>query len=306
MTKQLRFWILPLFTMFAVSLLAQEYGIASYYSDRYQGRRTAYGDTYDKNKMTCSHKIHPYGTLLKVTRMDNNKSVVCKVIDKGPYTKGRIVDLSRASAEKIDLIKDGVAEVKVEVYKRESEQTEPATAAADPPRKEEVTPSPSRASQEAAPAPAPKREETAEREAPQPEKKKPAPEKKELAADPNRLVGQDYKKFGLYRIRLERGPQEGFGVQVMVVSDYESVMKALSSLQARHFDDLLVSVEPGQKPGQTLYKIIMGPFESEASAKNYQSNLKERYSIRGFVVDLNEKVDVSPPEEAKEEGGENE
>lgn len=300
MKKQLRFWLLPLFTVFAVSLFAQEFGIASYYSDRYQGRKTAYGDTYDKNKLTCSHKIHPYGTLLKVTRMDNNKSVVCKVIDKGPYTKGRIVDLSRAAAEKIDLIKDGVAEVKVEVYQREAEKSPPATAEAKPPQREQVTPSPSRATQE----PAPKRE--VEKAPAKVEEQKAEPKKEEskpMTADPNRLVGQDYKKYGLYRIRLERGPQQGWGVQVMVVSDYESVMKALSSLQARHFEDLLVSIEPGQTPGQTLYKVIMGPFESEAAAKNYQSNLKERYDIRGFVVDLTEKLDTTPEAGEAESGG---
>ena len=93
----------------------QEFGTASFYSDDYQGRPTAYGVKYDMNELTTSHRTHPKGTLLRVTRLDNNKSVTVKVIDKGPWIKGRVVDLSRRAAIELDLINDGVAEVKVEV-----------------------------------------------------------------------------------------------------------------------------------------------------------------------------------------------
>ena len=107
-----RFLTLSVFFLVAFSMNAQEYGLASYYDDSFQGRKTAYGDTYDKNKFTAAHKKHPKGTKLKVTRLDSKKSVEVTVNDKGPYIKGRVVDLSRVAAERLGLIQDGIAEVK--------------------------------------------------------------------------------------------------------------------------------------------------------------------------------------------------
>lgn len=285
MIKHFNKLLLPFFLLVSVSVVAQEFGLASYYSDRYQGRRTAYGDTYDKSKLTCSHKKHPYGTLLKVTRLDTKASVVCKVIDKGPYTKGRIVDLSRAAAEKIDLIQDGLAEVKVEVYKPGGERQVAQAAPAKP--KPKVTPPPSRASQESKPEP----KETTPAKA-KPEATVKADKKQKTAKAEASEPVQEYKKYGVYKIQLDQGPKAGYGVQVMVVSDYESVMQALASFQAKHFDDVVVSIEKGQND-QTLFKIIMGPFDTEATAKNYQSDLNKKYKIRGFVVDFGAKATQS-------------
>lgn len=283
--------LLPVFLLFTVSLLAQapEFGQASYYSDRYQGRRTAYGDTYDKNKLTCSHKKHPYGTLLKITRIDNKKSVVCKVIDQGPYTNGRIVDLSRAAAQKLDMIPDGVVDVMVEVFRRNDAGDDITGTPSAPQRPEEyTTPQPNRSSQElqeaAKPTPPPAATTPQPVTAPKIEAK---PAKAEAA--PTNPLAQNYTKYGLYVIRLEQGKKAGYAVQVMVVSDYEGVMKTISSLQSQSFSDILVSVEPGQTPNQTLYKIMLGPFDSEQTAKTYQANLKRRYKINGFVVNLEEK-----------------
>ena len=90
----MRFLCIPVFFLLTISLNAQEYGLASYYDDAFQGRKTAYGETYDKDKLTAAHKKHPKGTRLRITRLDNKQSVVVKVNDKGPYIKGRVVDLS--------------------------------------------------------------------------------------------------------------------------------------------------------------------------------------------------------------------
>ena len=291
MNNYSRAFFFPLFLLISLSVSAQEFGLASYYSDRYHGRETAYGEVYDKTKLTCSHKKHPYGTLLKITRLDNKESVVCKVIDKGPYTKGRIVDLSKAAAEKIDLIKDGVAEVKVEVINRK--QNAPPVVAQQP-----VPPSTDRTNlpQEQAAAGAPPK--TVPKPPPAPSKTPPAgdaapaalpQQEKTQEADPNKLVGQDYSRFGLYRIRVEHGPEAGYAVQVMVVSDYEKVIRAIASLQAQKFDDIFVSVEQGQNPDQTMYKLLLGKFDTESLAQNFQETLKTKHKITGFVVSLEEK-----------------
>ena len=90
-------------------------GKASYYADRYHGRTTANGEKYDKTAYTCAHRTYKFGTILRVTNTSNNKSVKVRVNDRGPYAEGRIVDLSRAAAEAIDMVASGVISVKVEV-----------------------------------------------------------------------------------------------------------------------------------------------------------------------------------------------
>jgi len=93
-------------------------GEASYYSDKLHGRPTASGEPYDKNKLTAAHPELPFGTQLKVTYLKTGKSVVVTVNDRGPRTGGRVIDLSRAAAERIGLFDDGVGEVKVEVLRK--------------------------------------------------------------------------------------------------------------------------------------------------------------------------------------------
>lgn len=92
-------------------------GGASYYADKYEGRPTASGESFSQKKLTAAHKTLKFGTMVRVTNLSNNKKVEVKINDRGPYVNGRIIDLSRAAAEKIDLIKSGVAEVTVEIIK---------------------------------------------------------------------------------------------------------------------------------------------------------------------------------------------
>ena len=91
-------------------------GKASYYSDRLAGRSTASGEPYDPKKLTAAHLTLRFGTRIKVTRVDTGASVIVKVNDRGPYgNRGRIVDLSRKAAEKLDMIRAGVVQVRVEI-----------------------------------------------------------------------------------------------------------------------------------------------------------------------------------------------
>lgn len=94
--------------------LAQADGKASYYGSKFHGRRTSDGSRYHKDSLTCAHRTLPFGTLLKVTNKKNGKEVVVKVTDRGPYVRGRVVDLSFAAAKEIGMISSGVASVEVE------------------------------------------------------------------------------------------------------------------------------------------------------------------------------------------------
>lgn len=91
-----------------------ETGNASYYADKFIGRPTASGEKYNANAYTAAHRKLAFGTKVKVTNVANGKSVVVRINDRGPFVSGRIIDLSKAAAQKIGLIAAGVAKVKIE------------------------------------------------------------------------------------------------------------------------------------------------------------------------------------------------
>src|SRR5262245_55773369 len=82
-------------------------GLASYYADRYHGRKTASSEVFDVNAMTAAHRTLPFGTRVRVTNVNNGRSVVVRINDRGPFVAGRVIDLSPAAARRIDMIDDG-------------------------------------------------------------------------------------------------------------------------------------------------------------------------------------------------------
>lgn len=97
------------------SYSAFEEGMASYYADEFNGRKTSNGETFDMNKLTAAHKSLPFNSVVKVTNLENTLSVVVRVNDRGPFVEGRIIDLSLAAAKAIGMIGTGTARVSLEV-----------------------------------------------------------------------------------------------------------------------------------------------------------------------------------------------
>ncbi len=93
------------------------YGKASYYGTEFDGRSTANGETFSNREYTAAHKSLPFGSMVKVTNLVNNKSVVVRINDRGPYVAGRVIDISRKAAEELDMIRAGVIDVKIELLK---------------------------------------------------------------------------------------------------------------------------------------------------------------------------------------------
>ncbi len=112
-----------LLTAIALSLLALDSaatqdtleGVAAYYSNVFQGRRTASGERFDQKKLTTAHKTYPFGTRLEVTNLANGKSVQVRVNDRGPRHRDRILDLSRRAADELGFIKKGTTRVRITV-----------------------------------------------------------------------------------------------------------------------------------------------------------------------------------------------
>ncbi len=92
---------------------AIERGIASWYGPGFQGKATASGEIFDTNQLTAAHKKLPFGTIVEVVNLDNGRKVRVRINDRGPFVRGRIIDLSKAAAERIDLVRSGTAPVKL-------------------------------------------------------------------------------------------------------------------------------------------------------------------------------------------------
>ncbi len=91
------------------------YGQASYYADAFHGKLTASGEIFDMNKLTAAHKTLPFGTILNVKNLKNGRSVMVKINDRGPFSGSRVLDLSKAAAQALDMIRDGVIEVEITI-----------------------------------------------------------------------------------------------------------------------------------------------------------------------------------------------
>jgi rare lipoprotein A len=92
----------------------REQGIASWYGPGFHGKQTANGERYDMHGMTAAHRVLPFGTRVKVTNLENGKSIVVRINDRGPFAKERVIDLTRTGAERIGMIAKGTAPVRLE------------------------------------------------------------------------------------------------------------------------------------------------------------------------------------------------
>jgi rare lipoprotein A len=90
-------------------------GVSSFYAEDFHGKLTANGEIYDMYGLTAAHKTLPLNTIARVTNLDNNKSLILRINDRGPYVKGRILDCSYGAAKKLGFINNGTTKVKIEV-----------------------------------------------------------------------------------------------------------------------------------------------------------------------------------------------
>jgi rare lipoprotein A len=109
-----------------------ERGIASWYGDPYHGRRSANGEIYDMEKLTAAHRTFAFDTWVRVHNLDNGKSVDVRITDRGPFVNGRIIDLSRAAAREIDMVRAGLAKVRIEVIPAPEVEPRPAEVRSPP------------------------------------------------------------------------------------------------------------------------------------------------------------------------------
>lgn len=310
----MRFLLILTFFAFTSTLLTAqlvgetENGLASYYSNEYQGAETAYGEYYDKAQLVAAHRLYPHNSVVKVRNVENNKTVNVRIIDKGPFIRGRIVELSERAAANLDMLGKETVQVELTLLSTPDQPGRVVSSEAVRPRIPETTIEPEPAPQIAerqpelpktstAPATAPRKE------APSTATTTPANPKPSQTAPPAPTVSDDAvatvkatpvgtKDFtrkatfepGIYKIELLKPAVGKFGVQVGSFKDMEGAMDKVAELQSKWFENILierVSIGPG-----SVYKIILGPFETQKSASRYASDLKGRYKIDGFTVGI--------------------
>ena len=89
-------------------------GTASYYGAKHHGKRTASGERFNKNALTAAHRQLPFGTRVKVTNLNNDRSCVVRINDRGPHSRGRLIDVSHEAAEQLGMLRSGTARVRVQ------------------------------------------------------------------------------------------------------------------------------------------------------------------------------------------------
>ncbi|MFZ4632732.1 MAG: septal ring lytic transglycosylase RlpA family protein [Saprospiraceae bacterium] len=255
-----------------------EYGKATYYADKLQGRKTASGEVYDKHKFTCAHKTHPFGTMLRVTRVDNNESVLVKVTDRGPYHDGYVVDISRAAAEKIDLIKAGTARVKVEVVEDDS----PNKPAANP-TPESVTSTPAAADNADSKVMLKYQGgSTASANAAEPAATATANTQARLTATDAGVTSN------LYKIEASPAAKTGFAVQVASLSYGTELLNELAGLMKKFPGKVLANQITDSSSNTVKFKLLVGPYTDKATAEQKQREIAGKGYKKCFVVSLSE------------------
>jgi rare lipoprotein A len=112
---------------------SSQIGVASWYGPGFHGRRTANGEIYDQYGLTAAHRTLPHGTWVEVTNLTNDRAVRVRVNDRGPYVDDRVIDLSYTAAQRLDMIRSGIAPVRVEVVDADAVPAIIPVAAAPPP-----------------------------------------------------------------------------------------------------------------------------------------------------------------------------
>jgi len=256
-------------TQVALATPPTETGLASYYDDSFHGRKTASGEKYDKNKLTAAHKTLPFGTKVKIYNPANKKSVEVVINDRGPYIKGRVIELSKKAAQQIDLIKAGVAKVQITVL---GKSASPAVATK---------------STKSTKSTATKLKATASKTKSSSKSSTKSTASTKPKTSPNMIVeAKDMKTGGLYKMQVLKLEAKGYGVQVAGYSDYQSVVQQLAVFQKNWFKGATVFVD--EKDGKPYYKIILGPMNTKEEASAYCQSIKTKYKIKdAFVVNIN-------------------
>ncbi|MEL6865474.1 MAG: septal ring lytic transglycosylase RlpA family protein [Bacteroidota bacterium] len=310
-TQLIRSTFLFFFGLICFGLQAQKTSFGSCFTLIAVGiiRSDASGELYDLNKFTCAHMTLPFGTYLKVTRMDNDQEVIVKVNDRGNFKAGRIIDLSKAAAQKIGLLQEGLTRVRLDIVEDPNlaDRVVPKAAGQETAKgKKEVGFDWLPESFDATPTPTPKNTpETEDNIATQtkaavPKEEAPAASKADGVVALQKLLikkGTTEEEAPVLTAKgVEEIPEsydalvpadqikEQYGVQVASFGNLDNANTYVEKLKAKGFST--VNINTIEKEGKKIHKICLGRFNNPQSARTYHQNLKAKYQMDGYVIKL--------------------
>jgi len=253
--------------LFAQTGYMQE-GKASFYADKFEGRTTASGERYSHSKSTCAHLSLPFGTLVRVTNLTNSRTIVVRVNDRGPFVPNRIIDLSRSAAEKLDFIKAGIADVKIEVIDSEGNVADQEVS-----RPQSTTHVKRPNNQQAAKQPTSAQIKEPQKGpievAPKPPKPAPAP--------------TDNASNELYELKVMRLNPQGYAVQIGSYKELVNLLRIADDLKTSLKEEVRVQV--ASLNGEKIYRLMVGGFPSRREADALKRKVEQLYPDC-FVVEL--------------------
>jgi rare lipoprotein A len=221
-----------------------ETGVASWYGVPYDGRRAASGEVYDMRQLTAAHRTLPFQTWVEVTNLSNGKQVAVRINDRGPFVKGRIVDLSQAAANDIDMLRSGTTRVRLKVIRPPSA---PATPSRTPPNVPPIAPS------HETPAAVPTTPATAAAE--QPIANSAPPVNPPDVTEPPVTAVSSQAEHAVTTPALTATPAGGYAVQAGAFSDPARAESLRASLQ-NLFNETRIAPSNGRTP--PLWRVIVG------------------------------------------------
>jgi rare lipoprotein A len=245
------------------SLTAQyaEIGYAAYVADYLAGRPTAYGETYQPDQFTAAHKRHPLGTLINVTRVDDGRSVIVRVNDKGPQTEGFVVDLSGVAGKYLGLDLDGKAQVTVEVVGYSDVNPIPR----DYIRQVQLT--------------------AKGFATPQSYGQAPTAENLNVSEYSSTLSSAATTASTPSVVRRLQDGLEGYGIQLASYSMEENATRQARALQAQGVKNLYIK-ESWTNYSAKMYKLIVARFADRDQANQQLEYLRREKGLNGFVTGL--------------------
>lgn len=246
------------FTPYSSNRIQPETGSAIYYADHLDGQPTSMGEIYFRGELTCAHATYPMGTLLQVTRQDNQQSVTVRVNDRIQGQRNFVILLSYAAADQIGLIRTGRATVQLEVV---------GSSAKNPvhPNKQRYQGTPASYSQQSAPS-SYGNTMTA----------------KGLPAQSQRSAPSNTDN---YKVKELPAGQQGYVIQLAAFGDYGNAQSHIINLQNKGVEHLYV-YKTTKQDGSSMYKAVVAIFTDMASAAQYSAQLRTSYSLDGVVTKL--------------------
>lgn len=224
-------------------------GKASFYANKFEGRLTASGVKYHHNKATAAHRHLPFGTKIRVTNMANNKSTVVEVNDRGPFVGGRIIDLSRSAAKKLDFIGAGVTDVIVEVVGNPGDAIKDLEPVANtkPNQQESTTTASNNNTQN------------------------------------NSNANNTVQPEEFYELSINRIKPDWYGVQIGSFQELANLIRLADNLKSSYQKNVTVQVKDIN--GIKIYSLVIGKFSKRKRADRFKERVNKRYPD-SFIVDF--------------------